>query len=55
MKIKFTPFGFIACFEMIEDGQGGRFSRRLFDTKRAALNWVKEDPEMRGICAECIV
>ena len=53
MKLKFNLYGFIVCFEMVNDGQGGRFSHKRFDTKKGALDWVRQDPEMRGVCAEC--
>ena len=55
MKLKFNLYGFIVCFEAVNDGQGGYFSRMRFDTKAAALRWVRENPEMRGVCAECQV
>ena len=51
MKLKFNPYGFIVCFEFYENEQFIRHIR--FDTKRAALSFVKENEEMRGICAEC--
>jgi hypothetical protein len=55
MKLKFNLYGFIVCFEAVNDGQGGYFSWRRFDTKRAAIAWVSENKEMRGVCAECQV
>lgn len=51
MKLKFNDYGFIVCFEFYEDSQF--IAHRRFNSKRAALQWVKENPEMRGVCAEC--
>jgi len=53
MKLKFNEYGWIKCFEMVADGQGGYFIWQRFDTKAAALRWVREKPEMRAVCAEC--
>jgi hypothetical protein len=53
MKLKFNEYGWIKCFEMVADGQGGYFNWKRFDTKAAALRWVRENPEMRAVCAEC--
>jgi hypothetical protein len=53
VKLIFNEYGWIKCFEMVADGQGGYFQWMRFDTKSAALRWVRENPEMRGVCAEC--
>ena len=50
VKIKFNEWGWVVCFEWC----GQYCSRRRFDTKRAAREWVAADKENRGICAECI-
>jgi hypothetical protein len=52
MKLQFNAFGFIVCYEFFEDSQ--YISHVRFDTKKAALNFVRENPEMRGVCAECV-
>ena len=52
MKIKFNEYGFIVCFEFFADSN--YISHRRFDTKKSALAFVRENKEMRGICAECL-
>jgi|APCry1669189034_1035192.scaffolds.fasta_scaffold15799_3 hypothetical protein len=53
MKLKFNAHGWIVCFEMINDYQGGHFTWHRFDTKSAARQWVSENKEMRGVSSEC--
>jgi hypothetical protein len=50
MKLRFNPYGFIVCVQFHADGW---IEHRRFDTKKAALNWVREDAEMRCVTAEC--
>jgi hypothetical protein len=48
MKLKFNPFGWIVCY-CETDG----FMR--FDSKSDAKSWVRENPDSRSICSECII
>jgi hypothetical protein len=48
MKLKFNPFGWIVCY-CETDG----FMR--FDTKSDARSWVRENPDSRSVCSECII
>jgi hypothetical protein len=48
MKLKFNPFGWIVCY-CENDG----FMR--FDTKSEARSWVRENPDSRSVCSECII
>lgn len=50
-KIQFNEWGWIVCFQFHPDGY---IQRLRFDTKGAAIDFVKQDEEMRGICAECL-
>lgn len=50
-KLKFNEWGWIVCYRFHADG----FIQRMrFDTKSAAISFVNEDQEMRGVCAECL-
>ena len=49
MKLKFNEYGWIKCFEMVNDGQGGHFIWRRFDTKAAALRDLLDEADLNEV------